>query len=157
MKVNNIEHIWTLTCLNSSIDQTTNLISMFNVIEELKVDVNLQKKTDVINVPIRFEIITLWKKLSSNQEENDDIQINLVDPTGKNISTFNYKLNIPIDKKRMRYRVIVNGLPITKNGIYIFSVKAKDVKTKEFVEVGNTTIDLFANIKIKNTSLSKNN
>ncbi|MDO8609342.1 MAG: hypothetical protein Q7R95_02245 [bacterium] len=148
MKINNIEQIWTITCLNSSVDQTTNLISMFNIFDELKVDVNLEKEVDVVNVPIQFELITLWKKLSSNLEENDEIQINLTDPVGKKISTFNYKLNIPKDKKRMRYRLVISGLSVTKNGTYVFSIHVKDIKTKEYKEVGNTTIDLFINRKI---------
>lgn len=147
MKNENIKHIWTLASKGSSIDQETNLLSIFEIAEEFTVDVKIDKDKDsvVLNLPIQFQLITLWEKINKGNEEKAEIQLEYFDPNNKKLGGFNYKLVIPADKKRFRNKINVNGLGISTPGRYLFKINKKEDGQDNYKLAGEMSIDMVIN------------
>ena len=149
MKINNVEHLWTIACRSSSVDQQTNLLSMFDILEEFNVDIQLEKETEVLNIPFQLELVSLWRKFN-NKEENLEIEIEFIDPNRKRLAILSYPLNLPADKKRMRNKLAINGIAVTISGTYVFAIKVKNQDTSKFVEVEEVSIEIIVNKRLIN-------
>lgn len=145
---NTINHLWTIPCKNSSVDQKTNLLSLFEIQEEFSVDLKIKKDFEVLNIPVTFQIITMWEKKNKNEIANADIEIEYFDPNNKKLGIFKYKLSIPEDKKRFRNIVSINGIGITVPGEYFFKVKKQEHNMKESQLVGQFSINMKINKEI---------
>ncbi len=57
-----MKHIWTVLCQNSSVDSSTNLLSIFNCLDELTVEIDRSKapKIDELIIPFGAQLISLW-------------------------------------------------------------------------------------------------
>ncbi len=135
-----IEHLWTIACSSSSIDGETNNVSLFNIIEE--VGIQLQPPVgQVIDFeekkafPLQMEIISLWKRLVNDVDIASDIKIELLDPNNKKLQEMPYRLEIKSQHQRMRMRIRVNGMNFTGQGEYHFSVLVKEEEGDNFQEV----------------------
>ncbi len=147
---NKIIHRWTIPCNTSSVDQTTNAVSLFGVLEQLKIDIQLEKDVEVLNVPMQFQLVTLWEKLTQDNEEKADILMEYYDPSNKKLGSFNLNLTIPADKKRFRLMTNINGWSLTTSGTYTFKISKKEPGSASFENVGEVTIDIILNKEIKN-------
>lgn len=137
----NVEHIMTTICNSASVDMDTNNLSLFNIIEEIQVNLEIidnkpidfkQKKP--VNIP--FELISVWRRLDTSVEVNSDLKIVFKDPDDEVMQEINYKLEIKNLHQRMRIRIKSNGLNITKQGDYYFSILInKDNSFEEVVRV----------------------
>ena len=61
-----IEHVWSVLCEKSVIDSETNNLSLTNILEEIQISL---KEKGIIDssektVPINFELVTMWRKIS---------------------------------------------------------------------------------------------
>jgi len=128
----------TTVCSSSAVDNETNLLSIFNILEEVNINLNsinnqpidlAQKKA--INFP--FEIISVWGRLNEVNDINAEIKIILHDPDGIVMQELPYKLEIKSAHQRMRIRIKANGLTITKQGNYYFSIFIKEKDSFEEV------------------------
>ena len=69
----NVEHIWTVLCKTTAIDQQTNNISLFNVVEELRIEVETHDRhaahptlsKDLV-IPAEMALVSLWKRINAN-------------------------------------------------------------------------------------------
>src|ERR1035438_8605378 len=88
-----ISLVWAAACTSSSIDQSTNAISLFNIIEELTVNNLLAQPTKEqqemiasgkpIATPFNHEVISVWLRDNIGTETKVDMALELVDPSGK--------------------------------------------------------------------------
>lgn len=125
-----IKHIWTVLCRRSVIDQDTNNLSLYDILEQLEVEAKLKEdisqKNLVINVPIEFDVVSLWLTEKEDSFEGSFI-IEVEDPEGKVLKTFDNKLSIPQGMRRMRTRLKVNGFAVKGSGDYNFNVYYKEI------------------------------
>ena len=150
---NKINHHWTILCGSSSVDQQTNNISLFNLIEQLSLNIKREdwekarsegKKGFLAQK--QFEIITLWEKGELEDEISAEIEIRLVDPKGNVLHKQPYQLSFAKHVKRHRQRLTWSGIKLTQAGVYIFSINIKYPNSDQFEEVG--MVELAVNIKI---------
>lgn len=128
--MNKVRFTGGLICASSSIDQATNALSVFNVIDQIDVqvkreDVTQSADTSII-VPISFQVITMWKRTDVKDLGKDvspRIGVDLLDGEGKILKTNEFDLNIPAAYVRSRYVLNVQGLPVNKSGEYCFCFK----------------------------------
>jgi hypothetical protein len=135
---NNIEYKWSMLAKGSSVDQESNLLSVFEILEELKVDIKVIKETEFLVLPIQFQLISLWeKKVKDSEVKRAEILVECYDPNGKLMNSLNHDLVIPADKKRMRLKIHINGLKLTASGNYIFklSKQEEDGKMEKIAEI----------------------
>lgn len=150
-----ITHIWSVLCKESVINQDDNLLSMFGVLEELKVGISLDKdKTSIpqITIPINYEIVSLWVRENKEGSEIADLEFRLFDPGKKELSKIVQRIEFPTNVKRFRSRMKVQGLPITKEGEYIFKLSIKEQNANKFELVAMLPLDVSLNYESFSTS-----
>lgn len=148
-----IKHHWTILCGSSSVDQQTNNLSLFNLIEQLTLNIKREDWEKAMSegkkgflARTQLEIITLWEKGELEDEISAEAEIRLIDPKGDVLHKQPYKFNFTDKIKRHRERLTWNGMKLTQAGIYTFSINIKPSGSDEFEEV--ETVKLLVNIKI---------
>lgn len=131
-----MKNIWTIVCRKSTIEEGTNLISLFDSLEQL--DVRLKPnspKNEVFNVPIESEVVSFWYRDDKSKTEKYSIKIELVDPNNRILNTFLNDIEFPEKTGRMRTRVKSNIIPVTVSGVYSYKTYLKKIEEKDYKEV----------------------
>lgn len=145
-----IAHIWSVLCQNSSVDQQTNNVSLFQVFEALEVDVTPASNTEVsanaeFNIPVQYQIVTLLSKEKADPENTKYvIRITLVNPQGEKKILVDRELPFLANKRRMRSVNQIQGLPVNKSGDYHFIVEIK--QDEKFQKVADLPLEVKLNI-----------
>ncbi len=128
----NIKHIWSVLCSNSSIDQTSNTVSLFNIIEELEVQVpaSVQKTKEPINLGFNFDLVTLWKREGGILAY--DQKVELLSPNMDSLSMIEAPVNFTDKSKRARINLKIQGITLIGEGEYLFRVSVKEKSEKKF-------------------------
>lgn len=145
-----MENVWAIICEKSSIDSQTNLLSLFNCIEEIKIEIDKEKmpKNDKLVVPINLQVISLWLIKDLTKENSSEIKLEFIDPKGKVLNEFINILKVPTGEKRMRNIANIQGLQITEEGRYYYRISQK--KSNKFIEVVKLPLDINLSYKIFN-------
>lgn len=124
-----MKHIWTVLCQKSSIDFETNLLSLFNCIEEMTLTIDKSKApSGNLIIPAELELVSYWLVEEKNKENSLNIKGELLDPENKILNTFEKSFPISKEILRFRNRIHIQNLPITKAGRYKFRIYQKDIK-----------------------------
>lgn len=146
-----IRHIWSVLCKESIIDEGSKNISLLNVLEQLQATLKpspkIQGRSKKINVPINYEIVSLWTKPNTLKKEEASIEYRLLSPEGKIVNKNERKIAIPANLKRLRTRVKVKGLTILENGEYLFKIGLKEKGHKSFRTVARLPLQVEVNVK----------
>src|SRR3989338_6842360 len=148
-----MQHIWSVLCRSSQIDVDTNNLSMNNVFEQLVVNVGRKGseiKNGTVNIPIEYEVVSLWVKDEKEKRVKAEIAIDIVDPHGKLLKSFKQSGEMPEAMKRLRTRFRIQGLGLTSSGIYKFIVKVKEEDKKDFRVVSDIPLEVRLNVKSTN-------
>ena len=152
-----MKHIWTVVCENSSVDKETNLLSLFNCVEQITLTSNkghlLSKEGIIINV--NFQLISFWTIKDKNKDNELDIKLEIIAPNGN--SLFSYDNHFKINKGNVKFRNIIkiSTLKIIGEGRYIIKMMCKKNKTGNFEIVSESPLDVKILYKLPN--LSKKN
>ena len=147
-----MKHIWSILCQKSSIDVETNLLSLFECVEELSLVINQDKvsKTNKQIVPLQFQIVSFWTIEDTKEDDILEVKISLLDPDKKLLSNFENKFNIKKGILRFRNRINIKGLPITQEGRYIFKISQRTKDEKEYKEIAELPLDIKITYKLSN-------
>jgi len=142
-----MKNVWSIICNNSSIDSQTNLLSLFNCVEEMKLEIDKSKmpKSDKIVIPVNLQLISLWIVDDFLKENTTDIKLELIDPMGKVLNEFFNTLKSRKGDKRLRNITNIQGIQITESGRYYYRISQK--KGNKFEIVSETPLDI--NISFK--------
>ena len=137
-----MRHIWSIICEKSSIDFESNLLSMFNCVEEMKLAIDKTKipKNGRLVIPVNFQVISFWSIENSNKENSTEIKGEIIDPKGVVLNEFKNTLKTKKGIKRFRNRTNIQGMPITENGRYYFKISQK--KDNKFKVVAELPLDI---------------
>lgn len=146
-----MKHIWTILCQSSSVDVDTNILSLFNCIEELNLTID---KTQLIDkeklvIPVGFQMVSFWVIKDSGRDNILEIKGEIIDPNGKSLNKFDNKFNIKKGALRFRNRINIQGLPVTKEGRYMIRIMQKMEKNKDFEVVTELPLDVKIGYTIK--------
>lgn len=147
-----MQHVWSVLCGRSVIDIETNNLSLFDVFEDLKVDVKSNTLSETnggtinkkINIPIKYEVVSMWSKDKDIKVATGTMQIELIDPTGKSLKSFNHNLEIKEAYNRIRSRIKITGIELTISGTYIYRIKLKEGDKENF----RTVVEIPLAVKI---------
>ncbi len=138
--------LWALLCSSSSIDSESNNLSVANIIEEITVGKEaFVNDATRIELGVNLQILSLIKKIKNIAVVKVDMRIKFIDPNNTELNSFDYSLEIPSDKLRMRQRINVPTLPITTAGEYRFEFHVKEEGGSKFEN--SAEIPLIINIK----------
>lgn len=132
-----IEHVWSVVCNSSSIDQETNTISIFNVLEQLGVFTT--DTSDTISLPIHLEIFSLWVRVDETVPGQGRMRVFFCDP----FENYQKKAELDIDLKEaifFRSRIRVEGLDLKGDGKYKFVVELQQKGEESWKKVASLPI-----------------
>lgn len=139
-----MKHIWTILCQNSSVDSSTNLLSIFNCLDELTLEIDRSKapKTDELIIPLGAQLISLWTIEDRNKDNVLETRVEILDPNGSSLGKFDKKIDV--EKDILRFRTIMNiqQIKITKEGRYVVKIQQKKEGEKDFSTVSELPLDI---------------
>ena len=149
--------IWAVLCQESSIDNSTNNIRLFKVLEELNTDINMEELDKLKNdpnfdhakpifIPFNSQLVMLWKNESDDESKELPMKIFLKDPDGTVMQEINNVFKFQKGKDRLRLVLNINGFALTKSGYYTYSIMSKQHNT-DFEEVFSIPIKVNINLK----------
>ena len=148
-----IEHIWTVICSNSTTDQQTNNMSLFNLVENFSVVVKNKDNSEIekdkkIIIPFGQEVVSRFRRKVIGDDLVFEMRIDFVNSLGevtegKEIKTMSFP------KKFSNMRIIdkIDNLPVTNSGLYKFSIKIREVGETKFEEVGVAPLEVTIKIE----------
>jgi len=139
-----MKHIWSILCENSSVDAKSNLISLFGCIEQLNLRIDSSKalKENDMIISFKLQLISFWIVQNISKDNVLETKIELLDPDKKSLKSFKKSFNIKKGILRFRSRLNIDGLPITKEGRYIFRVSGKEADEKKYKLVAELPLDI---------------
>ena len=141
-----LEHEWTILCAASSVDEQSTLISLFNVIENINVQIGLDDKQQQIKkekgwyaVPFNLQLNSKLLKKDIDLDLQFEFLYQIFDPKGKLIgkeSKNTVKFAKGSDSLRLRNQI--GDFPFTENGWYSIVLSVRSSKEAEYEKIGST-------------------
>jgi len=149
-----VKHIWSVLCQKSLTDKDSNNISIIDVFERLTVTLgdDFLKQIHEKNAqkpyafPQPFEMVNLWHFDSSTPERVADARLELIDPSGKVLSTFDYEAKIDVNQPRLRINVKIPVVSVTIGGTYWYRVLARSIGEAKYAEVAMIPLEVVVNM-----------
>jgi hypothetical protein len=114
-----INHIWSVLCESSIVDQDSKLISLINVLEEITVP-DEPAPNKVLQVIV--SLATLWARSDLNTPEKGFARINFTSPAGEVLQSLDQIIDLT-KYERLRSRGQFVGLKLPDPGMYFFYVE----------------------------------
>ena len=126
-----MQHHWSILCQSSAIDIDSNLLSLYDCLEE--VNVNTRSKPGVaINLPINFEVVSFISDKQTKGNRKINLKAQLFDPKGKQINEFGGELFFKEGSKRLRSRLKIQGLTLSESGVYNMHLNFEGIEDVDF-------------------------
>jgi len=124
-----IKLIWTVLCLRSIVDKSSNNVSLIDVLEEVKLEqvIPRNKVESPILVPFPFYWVTLWARREDGRPGRGQVKDVIMSPSGKTVRESEYEVDLS-KYKRYRFMRRLDGLPVGESGQYKFRTQVKDEK-----------------------------
>ncbi len=119
-----MKHVWSILCEKSSIDNETNILSIFSCVEEISLTLDKQKMpADAkVIIPANFQMVSFWSREDGQKEDDLKIKIELLGPAGELLNQFNNNFKLNSGVLRFRNRINISGLPISGDGRYYLKI-----------------------------------
>ncbi len=152
--VNKVKLEWALLCSQSVVDNHSNNLSLFNLIEQIKFEGEVKDKTQSFNsedgemIPVLIELVSRFRKLSNADEVLKlECEVDFTDPVGKKMTSFKNELLLDKGIQNLRMRFGIAGLKVTKSGIYNFTIKIKEGNDVSYTEVTKVPLEIVLVVK----------
>jgi hypothetical protein len=126
-----IQHVWSVLCSSSAIDTDTNVLSLFDVVEDLRVRA---AGAEPVQLPIRLHIVSLWCRSSPDYAENGVVRYQVQSPSGERTDLG--QLNVALTQhRRSRTRLSIFGLTLSGSGTYAFVTQLRQEAEADWHDV----------------------
>ncbi len=130
--MNPIKYIRTILCTKSIVDAATGGMSLIELVEGMTVQIKepLLEGTPS-NFPIGFDLVSFWKREKGEEDRKVDIKLDIIDPKGTMLNSFDASFDFPTDKLNMRFVLKVFGFAVTVAGTYLLRLSYKEQNETE--------------------------
>lgn len=142
-----MQHHWSVLCQSSVIDIDSNLLSLYDCLEELNVNTPL-KPGQPINLPISFEVVSFLSDSNLKTERKLELKAEMIDPKGKKINEFGGQLFFKDGSKRLRSRLKIQGLTLNEPGTYIMHISFHGLDGLDFKAECDLPLDVNISYKL---------
>ena len=149
-----MKNIWSAIANKTVVDKDSNMISIFDCIEQFNINIDKKKtdKNEVKKIPAKLEIVSFWKDDEIKKERRGEFVIELYDPNNKRLNKYENSFVMPKAMKRMRTIITFGGFPITTEGEYVFKIKYRKNKKGKYVQVSELPVEVIFNATITKNS-----
>ena len=129
--------VWAVLCENSVIDRDTNNVSLINVLEQMQLvaEPPVLSEAEPIpesRVPAQMQMVILSERSDMSVPERGRCRLRLITPDGKESHPSEFEVDLT-KTLRHRFRMNFQGIPITSQGRYMFTVDVK-AETGHWIE-----------------------
>ena len=120
-----MKHVWSILCEKSSIDNESNLLSLFSCLEEISVVIDKDKmpeKGKKMLIPANFQLVSYYTVDNTEQENKLETKVELVSPDGETLNQFNNTFTVKPGVSRFRNRANISGVPVYGEGRYFIKI-----------------------------------
>lgn len=126
-----INHVWSVLCTDTVIDNETNQLSLHSVIEQLTI---LSSPIPGGLLPHKMKIATLWIRSDANKPCKGLSRVSFISPSGR--ITGSVEPEIDLSKvERSRNIVLFDAVPIEESGRHIFRIELQNEGEDEWHQV----------------------
>lgn len=141
------EHIWSVLCDRTIIDQTTNKISLIDVMDRitfLDPDGKLREATekDRAVARVNFVLASLWRQSEYGTPEKIQVRLALRGPNGKRIDPPSTSSTLDLKKINLRATHQIPGMPLRGPGYYTFLVQHLPSEGKRWRTVARLALEV---------------
>ncbi len=122
-----VKHVWSIICNKSVIDSESNTISLFDVMEQININIAGPKPPEEgkkILFPIQFEIVSLWTRENIEDPVKAEGRAKFIGPSEKGLGLMSFDIDLS-GFVRTRTRQKVSGFPFEGSGLYYFKIECK--------------------------------
>jgi hypothetical protein len=136
-----IDHISTLICLQSIVNEETKNITLVEIIEEFNVDSVLLSNEEGAIVLKNFELVSFWRRKYKANPSQAVARLNLISPSGNTLIQKEYEIDL---SKNLRCNAIfkINGLEIKEDGDYEFHIQLMEKGKIMWESVGKALLPI---------------
>lgn len=134
-----VNHLWSIPCRGFSVDQRTNNLSIFNIIEQVQLPGEKINEQNPVFIPL--ELITMWEVLEKNDGPIADVEVSVFHPKGLKTKLLDYKIEAPMGIRRMR-SISQIKIKVDAPGSYTFLINVKGSKEKSYTKVAETSLEI---------------
>jgi len=133
-----INHIWTVVCSQVVVDNQTNNVSIYNVLERITIMGEPKQETAL---PLNHAVVTMWERLDSDTIRKGMMRLSFITPLGNEIIKIESEINLA---EHTRFRNISNiqGLPIAESGRHVYRVELRNENESEWTHICDIPIEL---------------
>lgn len=136
-----VEHIWSILCRRSVIDRETNVISLFDVVEQLEAIIESVQPTAGVLISEQLDFVTLWQRVPQDQPARARSRLTLLRPSGEPVRSEEMELDLSAHT-RLRSINRIHGLGITGAGTYVFRVELRNEGESNWSQITNIPLQL---------------
>jgi len=145
-----IRHIWTVICLRAVIDKESNNVSLFDVLEEVRITTSESNiEEPMIPFPVKIAWVTTWQREPIEYPGHSRGKDTILSPTGKIVVENEYPIDLS-KHKRLRTKRNVANFPVSESGMYSFRTQIWNEEKNAWEGVSDIPVDISVETKKRN-------
>lgn len=117
-----IDHVWSVLCETSLLDQDSKLISLINCLEQITIP---EEPAPDKALPIVVNLVSTWVRSDLNTPSKGQSRIDFVSPSGNILQSLSSDVDLT-NHERLRARGQFRGLQTPEDGQYHFDVEFRE-------------------------------
>lgn len=126
-----IMHLWSVLCTRAIVDQSTNGISLIDVLEQLSIPLPAPPEDKATFIGITFTVASLWRRSDLAQPVVALERLSFLDPKGKKLMEAEGRIDMQTHPRTRMLRTY-DGITLTCGGTYFFRVEFRCSDTEEW-------------------------
>lgn len=131
-----INHVWSVLCETSILDQDSKLLSLINVLEQLNIP---ETSSPDHELPVVVNLVSTWIRTDLNVPSQGQSRINFVSPSGTVLQSLNNEVDLT-KYERLRARGQFRGLKLPEEGQYYFDVEFREDDQHNWLKVASVPL-----------------
>jgi hypothetical protein len=139
-----VEHIWSVLCRLSIVDQQRNNVSLIEAVDSVsfKGELEVRDQQPVV-FPFPVELVTLWLRSDPDVPETGQARASFISPEGQLLNPGTDEYTVRLEQfQRFRAMVKFEALPFTSNGTYWFKVQKLDKENEQWIDVSSVPLEI---------------
>lgn len=121
-----MEHLWTIPCQVSTVDQETNGLTLVQILENIQLQVPdfEPDRKEIVQLIMPMHVVTMWQRSQAETEETGEARVTFVSPSGAVLVDQAYEVPL-VTSVRYRYTIRFPSIPFDIPGTYSFNIYRK--------------------------------
>lgn len=136
-----IDHVWTVVCRRSILDESTNNYTLVEVLEQLSMGEPPEEVEFPVTVPFEFHIVSLWTRSDPDEGASGEERRRLFGPGGEELHQHTMTVELE-DNRRFRNRGRFSAIPIAGAGYHYWEISFRADPGDEWTQVATSPLEV---------------